>query len=96
MFNILENLNDKISIKNLNISRSAEFSDFVEKNKLHFAEKLFNFEDQIHCMSAVCQILSYILKSNDEVCHLFFDFKLNVKNKEGYEGNRAFSKCAEG
>ena len=47
MFNILENLNDKISIKNLNISRSAEFSDFVEKNKLHFAEKLFNFEYRI-------------------------------------------------
>ena len=56
-----------------------KLSDFIEKNRLHFAEKLFNFKDQIHCIFAVYQILSYILKSNNEVCHLFFDFKLNVK-----------------
>ena len=47
MFNVLEDLNDKISIKSLNISRSVKFSDFIEKNKLHFAEKLFDFECRI-------------------------------------------------
>ena len=53
MFNILENLNDKILIKNLNISKSAEFSNFVEKNKLHFAEKLFDFKCKIYWMLTV-------------------------------------------
>jgi len=47
MFNVLEDLNDKISIKNLNISKLMKFSNFVEKNEFHFAEKLFDFECRI-------------------------------------------------
>ena len=47
IFNVLEDLNDKISIKSLNISRLMKFSDFVEKNELYFAEKLFDFECRI-------------------------------------------------
>ena len=100
MFNVFEDLNNEVSTENLNIFRSAEFSDFIEKNRLHFAEKLFNFEDQIYCMFTACQILSYILKSNDKVCHLLFDFKLNVKKiccnlaqiciNEIFENNKSF------
>ena len=79
MLNVLEDLNNKVLIKSLNIFRLMKFSDFVEKNRLHFTEKLFDFEDQIHYMFTVCQVLSYILKSNNEVCYLFFDFELNIK-----------------
>ncbi len=54
MFNILENLNDEVSAENSNIFRAVELSNFIEKDRFHFAEKLFNFEDQIYYMSVAC------------------------------------------
>jgi len=47
MFNDFEDLNNKVLIKNSNIFRSVKFSDFIRKNRLHFAEKLFNLKYKI-------------------------------------------------